>query len=208
MNIWSSFRLVPPVSPEAMAWATLSFATYLATSEFQPQVAGHSIAPLALALAVQLCLSTTKNLTSARFARSYARAPKTGVVMAGLMFRSFGAVALWSSDATAARLMIVYFLMHAAMLASMAAHPPKKLHDMQGTWTGASRHRRHAVLLEAAGLVVSAATLATTWVFAGPMAFAAMMSVGVLVVRTLANWVVVLYLLDVMDRDDPRGDGR
>lgn len=35
-----------------------------------------------------------------------------------------------------------------------------------------------------------------------------MMSVGVLVVRTLANWVIALYLLDVLDRDDRRGDGR
>ena len=53
-----------------------------------------------------------------------------------------------------------------------------------------------AVMLEAAGLVIAAATLFSVWTFAGPLAFAAMMSFGVLLVRTMANWVIVLFLLD------------
>ena len=209
MNIWSTFRFVPPIAPEAMAWAALSFATYLAASEMQPQIGGHVLAPLALAVAIQLVLSTTRHLTSYKFARSYARAPKTSIALPALLFCGFAAIALRAPDVVAVKLMILYYLGFAAILSWGAAYAPRYLYYMQGTWTGSKKaHRSQAVMLEAAGLVICAATLVTTWTFAGPMAFAAMMSIGVLVMRTMANWVIVLYLLDVRDRDETRGGER
>jgi hypothetical protein len=200
MNIWSTFRLVPPLAPEAMAWATLSFATYLATSEYGPEIAGRPLDPLALALFVQLFLSMTKNIGSEKFARVYARNPRVSVAIPSAIFAALATVAVYASSATAAKLIIAYFLFYATLLFGVACYAPRRLHYLQGTWTNSKRARTKVVMIEASGLAVSAATLATTWVFADPMAFAAMMSFGVLVVRTLVNWVIVLYLLDEMQR--------
>ncbi|MFK7837840.1 MAG: hypothetical protein AB8B60_16645 [Sulfitobacter sp.] len=206
MNIWSTFRHVPPISPQAMAWATLSFATFLGATEFGPIVAGRPLDPLALALAVQLTLSFTKNMTSDRFARAFVRSPRFCVVLASSASAGLAAMALYAEAAFAAKLFIFYYLTHAALLSFFATHYPEGLDFSQGSWTDRRLHREAAVMLEAAGIVIAAATLFTVWTFADPLAFAAMMSFGVLIVRMMANWVIVLYLLDQQNRAPDRRD--
>jgi hypothetical protein len=196
MNIWSTFRFVPPLAPEALAWATLSFATYLAASEATPVLWGRAIDPLALALAVQMTLSITKNILSDRFLKSFLRSPRIGLVLLAGVFAGLGMLAVYGTAVTAAKLFILYYLAHAAVLSFGATHAPGILDSVQGTWVRQTKHLKEAVMLEAAGLVIAAATLFSIWTFAGPLAFAAMMSFGVLLVRTMANWVIVLFLLD------------
>lgn len=201
MNIWSTFRFVPPISPQAMAWATLSFATYLAAVEMQPMLWGRALDPLALALAVQMVLSMTNNLTSDRFVDAmHSLDCRISVVSAMLtvaaVFVVSAAVAVLASATTAAKLLILYQLAHAFKLAYTSLHAPEALHRLVGTWADLKKHAENAVMLESAGIAVIALTLFTVWTFAGTLAFAGMMSFGVLVLRVFTNWAIVLYLLD------------
>ncbi|MEP5730634.1 MAG: hypothetical protein ABJL67_14820 [Sulfitobacter sp.] len=201
MSIWSTFRYVPQTSPEAFAWAILSFATYLGVSEFRPILMGRLIDPLALALAVQLTLSWTKNITSDRFAHAFRRSPLfSGVAMVcacvGLSFMAF-----YGTAAFAAKFFIFYYLSQATFLLFFVTYDPATLLVLrQGPWGHTKTHREATAMLDAAGIVIAAATLFTVWIFADPLAFAAMMSFGVLVVRMIANWIVVLYLIDQQNR--------
>lgn len=198
MNVWSTFRYVPPIAPQAMAWAVLSFACFLAASEMQPVLWGQLMDPLALALAIQLTLSITSNLTSQRFARVFALAPRASLGIAASFFLGFGVLACFGTASVAAFVMVLYLVLHAAVLTWGAAFAPA--HRLQRTWTQAKVLRRRVVLMEAAGVGVSAATLVSVWTVLGPLAFAAMMTFGLLVIKIFVNWIIVLYLLDTLDR--------
>lgn len=201
MNIWSTFRFVPPISPQAMAWATLSFATYLAAVDMQPMLWGRALDPLALALAVQMALSLTNNLTSDRFIDAMQFLNNricivSAIVTVIAVFAMCGILAVTASGATAAKLFILYQAAHAFKLAYLTLYAPEALYRMVGTWTFLKKHVQNAVMLESLGITVTALTLSTVWTFAGPLAFAGMMSFGVLALRVLSNWAIVMYLLD------------
>lgn len=200
MNFWTTFRFVRPIAPEAMAWATLSFATYLAASDMHPSFWGHAIDPLALALAVQMVLSFTKNMTDHRFIKAFPKAPVFTCIMLLLTLVCLCIMAVFATDRTAAMIFVCYYLCHAAGLAWTAAYGSDAAPSLQGRWKNASAYLRPAVALEAAGIAVCGATLFFTWTFAGAFAFAAMMSFGMLVMRVMVNWIIVLYMLDAENR--------
>lgn len=208
MSFWTTFRFIRPIAPEAMAWATLSFATYLAASEMRPSFRAHAIDPLALALAVQMVLSFTKNMTEKRFLNAFPKAPVMSSVILLLTLAGLCAMAVLATDRTAAMIFVCYYLCHAAGLAWTAAYGSNASPSLQGRWPNATAYLRPAVALEAGAIAICAATLFCTWTFAGGFAFAAMMSFGVLVMRVMVNWVIVLYRLDAENRgphDDPHG---
>lgn len=200
MNIWSTFRLVPPVSLQAMAWATFSFATYLAAIEMQPVMWGRALDPLALALGVQMTLAVTSNLTSDRFAamlnEETATFANSSIFFAIMTVLGFACVAFFATAATAAKLFILFGIAHGFSLGITALYDPQGLKFFAGGWMRSKKHVQNVVLLQSFGVVTTALTLFTVWTFAGSFAFAAMMSFGVLVLQVLTNWAIVLYLLD------------
>lgn len=200
MKIWSTFRYVPPVAPEALAWCVLSFAACLAAYETAPTVMGQPIAPLALALAVQMTLMLAKNVFSDRAAHIIANVPLVAGAMIMAAVAGFGLLALHGTDAFAAQLMIAWMLFNAFCLTWANAQDPDIMDCMPSAWSHLDRHRDRAILIEAGGFVLSAAALLSVWTFAGPLAFAVMMGFGVVYVRMLTNWIVVLHLLDLEDQ--------
>ncbi len=207
MNIWSTFRSVPPIAPEAMAWAVVSFGTFLAASEYPAHLWGRDLDPLALAIAVHLFLSVIKNLNGARYARAKKEALGASVIIPFILFGGIALLALFANTATAAKLMIIYVLMNALIQCGTAAFNAKSLDRIVSTWGCARDAPARAVMLEGLGLAVCAATLTTVWMFSSPLAFVAMSSFGLLVLRVFINWLIVLYLIDQFNRH-PDGDDR
>jgi hypothetical protein len=200
MNPWSTFRLVPPIATEAVAWTILSMATYLAAEQFQPVVAGRTLAPLALAASVQFTLIHSRTLLSSRFAGAVRRAPVASVAMAVALLVCPPLLALLGSDAVAAKVVIAWVLLNAFCLTWAIGYAPESIGRMPSAWSLLPEHRENAMLIDAAGLVIAAAALLATWVHAGPLAFAAMMGAGLLILRLFTNWIIVLYLLDQQNR--------
>ncbi|MEW9919315.1 hypothetical protein AB2B41_06855 [Marimonas sp. MJW-29] len=202
MSPWSTYRYVPPIAPEAMIWATLSFGTFLAAQEFRPVLLGSAIDPLALAFAVHLALSFAKNVSSDRFQRVFAAAPREATVLLALIAFGLFCLAAYGSAAFTVTLAVLYFSFHAAVLYLGATRRPDMLPMMVGTWTSSEPSLPRAVQLEAMGILLGAMTLLTVWHFAGQFAFAAMLSFGMLVLRYFVNWIIVLYFFEADDGYD------
>jgi len=159
MHIWSTFKFVPTIAPEALAWATV-------------------------------------------FLES---APNIAAFLCAVVFGGFAAFALFGTAEAAAKGLVVYYLVQALAHAGLAACAPQDLHRLSGTWGTLDTNAPRAVLWEAAGFVLIAATLINVWTLASPLAFAAMMSFGVIAMRVGINWVIVLQLLVLYhENDTPR----
>jgi hypothetical protein len=111
-----------------------------------------------------------------------------------------GALAIFGTSTTTANIVIVYFAQHGVLLATAATKYPKWINMLQGTWNEGTRFDIPATMGRGLGAALKALTLFTVWHFAGPTAFAAMMSFGVLVLHVLCDWAIVLYLIDLQQR--------
>jgi len=204
MNALGTIHLVPPIAPSAMARAVMSFATYLAALDWPVMIAGRASDPLALSLGVVFIAIIARNLTTARNLSFYRSNPKlmSFVLLIGLT--GIAALILFASAKQAAGIVISYYAAYAAWTYAMGRYCPEELHHLG--YPPADDTGRVALIaqLDAVGFALTATTLICVWSFAGAFAFAAAISFGILVIRFMMNWVIVLILLDRDAQDDTR----
>lgn len=181
--------------------ATASFATYLAVVDMRPTFLGYDISPLALAFVVLLVLTFTRNMSREGFIQVFKRTPVITTLTALTLFAALVAIAVFSSDRAAMWICVSYYLSGAIRWAWKSAYGKDPELDPSPHWSASQPDYRSSITLEAAGIALCAMTLFTTWTFAGPLAFAAMMTFGMPVMRLLVSWIVMLYVLDAQARD-------